>query len=327
MVHNVPQVRPVTLQINVAPTDLPHAVHTLPHQLRQWGEQVDEIIFTFDLHRTAHGGRFGDGWDERRAPMRRLLEELCKEHPAARVVEVDYAPETMKEVAGAFTSGSPIPAKDTKGAPFYPYLHGLYVARNDLVFHLDSDMMFGGSSQTWVAEACTLLAENDDVLACSPLPGPPAADGQLRKQQASRFEHGSLAFRFSTLSSRLFLIDRERMRERMLPLHLTGPLRSVSRLKAWMHGNPPYRAAELTISDAMGTAGLYRVDFLGAAPGMWSLHPPFRSEEFYRELPRLLERIEAGVVPDAQRGDYDINNSMFDWSSAARRARVRRLWA
>jgi hypothetical protein len=60
---------------------------------------------------------------------------------------------------------------------------------------------------------------------------------------------------------------------------------------------------------------------------MWSLHPPFRSEQFYRELPRLLERIEAGAVPDAQRGDYDINSSMFDWSRAARRARLRRLWA
>jgi len=60
---------------------------------------------------------------------------------------------------------------------------------------------------------------------------------------------------------------------------------------------------------------------------MWSLHPPYRSEEFYRELPRLVEQIEAGSVPDAQRGDYDINDSMFDWSSARRRASLRRLWA
>ncbi len=323
----MPQVSPVTLQINVAPTDFPHAVSILPHQLRQWGGQVQEIIFSFDLHRTARGGRFGEGWEERREPMRRLLEELCREHPGARVVEVDYRPETMREVARTFTDGSVLPAKDTKGAPFYPYFHGLHVARNDLVFHLDSDLMFGGASQSWVAEACALLAENHDVLACSPLPGPPAADGQLRGQPASRFNHGLFAFRFTTLSTRLFLIDRGRLRERLLPLRLTGPLRSISRIKARMHGNPPYRAAELTISDAMRAAGLYRVDFLGAAPGMWSLHPPFRSREFYGELPRLLERIEAGTVPDAQRGDYEINDSMFDWSSARRRAWVRRLWA
>lgn len=323
----MPQRRPVTLQINVAPTDLPHAVSILPHQLRQWAGQVQEIIFSFDLHRTTHGGRFGEGWEERREPMRRLLDELCREYLSARVVEVDYRPEAMLEVARAFTDGSTLPAKDTKGAPFYPYFHGLYVASNDLMFHLDSDLMFGGASQSWVAEACELLAENPDVLACNPLPGPPAADGRLRRQTASRLDGRPFAFRFPTLSTRLFLIDRERLRERLFPLRLTGPVRSISRIKARMHGNPPYRAAELVISDAMKAAGLYRVDFLGDRPGMWSLHPPFRSEEFYRALPQLLERIEAGAVPDAQRGDYDINDSMFDWSRARLRASVRRLWA
>ena len=77
----------------------------------------------------------------------------------------------------------------------------------------------------------------------------------------------------------------------------------------------------------MAAAGLFRVDFLGAAPGMWSLHPPYRSEEFYREPPRLIERIESGEVPEAQRGDYELNDSMFDWSRARRRRMVRRLWA
>jgi hypothetical protein len=243
------------------------------------------------------------------------------------VVEVDYRTETMAEVARAFTDGSVLPAKDTKGAPFYPYFHGLHVAGNDLVFHLDSDLMFGGASQSWTAEAGALLTENPDVLACSPLPGPPTADGELRRQPTPRFNDHPFAFRFPTLSTRLFLIDRIRLRERLFPLHLTGPLRSVSRIKARIHGNPPYRAAELMISDAMRAAGLYRVDFLGRAPGMWSLHPPFRSQGFYAELPSLIERIEAGAVPDAQRGDYDINDSMFDWSSARLRASVRRLWA
>jgi hypothetical protein len=317
----------VTLQINVAPTDLPHAANILPHQLRQWSGQVQEILFTLDLHRTPRGGRFAEGWEERREPMLQLLGDLCGEYPRAHVVPVDYTPEAMREVARTFTEGVPIPAKDTKGAPFYPYLHGLHVARNDLVFHLDSDIMFGGSSQTWMAEACELLADSEDVLACSPLPGPPSRDGHLRGQTASRFELSSPAFRFSALSTRLFLIDRLRLRERLLPLHLLGPVRPVSRVKARLHGNPPYRAAELTISDAMHAAGLSRVDFLGADPGVWSLHPPYRSPEFYRELPRLIQQIETDDVPNAQRGDYEINDSMFDWSSARRKARIRRLWA
>ena len=318
---------PVTLQINVAPTDLPHAVSILPHQLRQWSGQVQEIIFTLDLHRTTRGGRFAEGWEERREPMLGLLEDLCREYPTARVAQVDYASETVQDVARAFTNETSMPAKDTKGAPFYPYFYGLHVARNDLIFHLDSDIMFGGSSQTWVAEACRLLAEREEVLACSPLPGPPAPDGRLRNQTALPFEYDLAAFCFSTLNTRLCLIDRHRLRERLLPLQLLGPMRLVSRLKARLHGNPPYRAAELTISAAMGAAGLCRVDFLGADPGVWSLHPPYRSPEFYRDLPAMIQRIEAGEVPDAQRGDYEINDSMFDWSRARRKARIRRLWA
>ena len=326
---------PVTLQINVAPTDLPHARHTLPHQLRQWGEQVQEIVFAFDLHRTAHGGRFGEGWDERLGPMQNLLEGLCREHPGARVAEVDYAPERMREIALAYTASAVMPEKDTKGAPFYPYFFGLHEASNDLVLHFDSDLMFGGGSQTWVAEACALLAAHPDVLACNPLPGPPTADGKLRTQSAPRFEQGadvalnvgSLAFRFSELSTRLFLLDRRALRERLGPLELQGPIRLISQVKARLHGNPPYRAAELTITDAMRARGLARVDFLGSGAGMWSLHPPYRSEAFYRELPRLIEQVETGQVPEAQRGDYDVNDSMLDWTDARRRARLRRIWA
>jgi hypothetical protein len=317
----------VTLQINVAPVDLPHATHILPHQLRQWGGQVQEILFTFDLHRTTRGGHFGEGWEERQAPMRQLLDDLCADRPDARVAEVDYASEKMSEIADVYTAGSPIPAKDTKGAPFYPYFYGLHEAHNDLVFHLDSDLMFGGSSQTWIDEARGLLADHPHVLACSPLPGPPTADGRLRRQTAQPFEYSSPAWLFKTLSTRLFLIDRQRLRERLLPLRLLGPARAISSAKARLHGNPPYRAAELVISEAMADAGLYRVDFLGASPGMWSLHPPYRSEEFYGELPQLIERIETGDIPDAQCGDYELNDSMFDWSRARRRKMVRRLWA
>jgi hypothetical protein len=259
--------------------------------------------------------------------MQRLLEDLCHDYPNARVASVDYSPETVREVARSFISGPIIPAKDTKGAPFYPYFYGLHAAHNDLVLHLDSDLMFGGSSQTWTAEACAVLTENQDVLACNPLPGPPTPENDLLTQSAPRFEHSSLAFRFSKLSTRLFLLDRRRLRERLCPLELRGPVRPVSRIKARLHGNPPYMAAELVISDAMATAGLYRIDLLGAAPGMWSLHPPYRSATFYRELPDLIKRVETGDVPDAQRGDYELNDSMLDWSDARRRARVRRIWA
>src|SRR5260370_32205961 len=52
-----------TLKINLAPTDLPHLIHILPHQIRKFGGQVDEILLTLDLHQSH--GRFGTAWKER----------------------------------------------------------------------------------------------------------------------------------------------------------------------------------------------------------------------------------------------------------------------
>jgi hypothetical protein len=52
-----------TVQINLAPTDLPHLIHILPHQIRQFGGQVDEILLTVDLHQSR--GRFGTSCKER----------------------------------------------------------------------------------------------------------------------------------------------------------------------------------------------------------------------------------------------------------------------
>jgi hypothetical protein len=72
---------------------------------------------------------------------------------------------------------------------------------------------------------------------------------------------------------------------------------------------------------------LWRVDFLGTEPGMYSLHPPYRSESFHRELPRLIARVVTDDIPAGQRGDYDINSSMFDWTDAIRQKSASRRFA
>jgi hypothetical protein len=319
--------RGVTLQINLAPTDLPHARHILPHQLSQWAGQVDEVLLTFDLHRS--GGRFSEAWEERLPGMRDLLERCCVQYPTARLSEVDYSAGIAAEIARRFFGGHPVPAKDWNGGPFYSYFFGLHAAATDYVFHLDSDMMFGGGSQTWLAEAVKLLQERTDVLICSPLPGPPVADGSLVSQgrgglpREQAEPYPSAAFRFPHLSSRLFLMDLPRFATAVGHLPMTQPPR-IRRLQARVRGNPPFNLPEAIFSAAMTEHSLFRVDFLGEAPGMWAIHPPYRSPEFYQALPGLIERIEAGDVPDAQRGDHDVNDSMVDWSSA--RAAQHRWW-
>jgi hypothetical protein len=66
----------------------------------------------------------------------------------------------------------------------------------------------------------------------------------------------------------------------------------------------------------MRVKNLKRVDFLGTGEGLWSLHPPFRNESFFEKLPELINRVESNNIPEEQRGDYDINDSMINWDDA-----------
>jgi hypothetical protein len=302
------QTMPVTLQVSLAPTDLPHAIHILPHQLRQWGNQVDEILFNVDLHRSR--GKFGEGWQVRLPGLRQLIHECSALYPHARSVDVDYSEEAQEAVAAAYGVRKLIPIKDYRGAPFYAYLFALNAAQNDLVFHLDSDMLFGGGSQTWIGEALSVLAARPEVLACNPLPGPPTLDATLRSQVLEREPMTSQAFRSPGMSTRLFVLDRRSLCD--LPIQRPSMRRSLG---AWADGNPRLETAERSISDLMARQAWTRIDFLGQDPGMWAVHPPYRSATFYERLPALIDEIERGDIPNGQRGHHDVEDCLVDWTS------------
>jgi hypothetical protein len=306
--------RPATLQINLAPGDLRTARHTLPHQLRQWAGQVDEVLLTLDPPR-------GNSTTSRAAAdllpgMLALIAECCAQHPHARLIEVDYGRASTKLISDTYFGGAPAPSHDHRGAPFFAYLFGLHQARHDLVLHMDSDMMFGGGSQTWLDEAAQLMESNPNVLACNPLPGPPTANGRLRSQRLAPWPKAdSPAFASKALSTRIMAIDRARLQERVVPVPLVRP--PVHKLaRALATGMPVYNPAEVALSRAMRRRGLLRVDFLGRAPGMWGVHPLYRSERFYARLPSLIDDIESGRVAERQRGDHELNSSMVDWAGA-----------
>lgn len=315
----------VTLQINLAPTDFPHARFILPHQLKQLASSVDEVLLVFDLHRS-QGHRFAAAWEERRPKMEALLAELCAKYPKARVSEVDYGEGTAVAMAERFFGGKPVPLKDSRGGPYYSYFYGLHAAAHGHVFHLDADMILGGGSSTWVSEAVGLLARRPELLYCAPHPGPPAEDGRLKRTLRGGVEAdpsvkaGWLMKRFST---RIFLMDRNRLVERLAPLKrkLAPPIHLWRALRA---GNPPYREPENIITRAMEREGMRRLDFLGEGPGLWSLHPRWRSQEFYDALPEVIRRAESGDMPEGQRGDDDLNDSLVDWTSAREAQRKRK---
>ena len=312
--------RPVTLQISLSPSDFRHAGTLLAHQVRAWRPQVAEILLTVDFHRSA--GRFSERWAEGEA---RIL-PLARSIDGARVVTVDYGAAARGRVADEFFGGRPVPAKDFRGGPYYGYFFGLGAASHDLVLHTDSDMFFGGGSSTWISEAMAAMDLHPEVVFSAPLPGPPAADGRLHSQAGVAEAGAPLSFRFDTMSTRLFLASRERIRSAIGPLRPRRPPALRSSIKALVEGNPAQDLPEHLFTEAMRARGLVRREFLGARPGMWSLHPPYRCADFYRKLPEIVRLVESGDVPEAQRGDHDMNSSLVDWPEAVAALASNRGW-
>jgi hypothetical protein len=308
---------PVTFQVGLTPGDLAEAQYLLPHQLRQWAGQVDEVLCTVDVPPPGVGPTVTSESTER---LCALIEAQMPSHPHLRWTEVDYSTRARREVSDTFYQGRPVPLRDHRDRPVHAFLIALLMARHEYVFHIDSDILFGGGSQEWIGEALELLQQRPDVIACSPLPGPPRADRRLLSQRwpVTPEPHGSPAYRFPTLSTRLFLLNRRRLVSELAPLRAEWPPLRPS-VRTLLRGRRPHDILERVISRAMQRQGMFRVDFLGSAPGMWSIHPLDRSLRFKRLLPELIRRVEAGDVDDAQRGEYDLTEGMFR-STAARLA-------
>ena len=311
----------IAAQMSTYPLDVRHLEHLLPHQIRVLAPMVDRFVITVDTHQSRSGRYRVANFNENLDRTRKLIQDARRHCPKLEVLDVDYSDATRRAVAQYFFGVDSIPVKAWDGGPFYSYFFGLYAANAQYVLHLDGDIMFGGGSTSWIGDAVACMEQRPEVLVTAPYAGPPRADGEI-------FGHGGEgtgymrepmdwpAWRHSSLSTRIFMIDLNRFKSRLgvLPMLPPGP---VQRLKSRLLGNPPEVCeAELLLSRTLHASGLYRIDLLGGAPGLWSLHPPYRSEAFYQRLPDLIQAVETGNIPEGQRGHYDLNDAMIDWTSA-----------
>jgi hypothetical protein len=295
---------PVTLQVNLVPQDVDHAELILPHQLRTWAGQVDEVVLSVD-GRASRGERFARADAEQTNRFDALLAAVTAENRKVRIVPVDYSGAAKQAVADTYFGGAKVPDKDFRGGPFYSYFHGLHAATSQFVFHSDSDMLYGGGSQTWMQEACELIASREDVLFANPLPGPPTRSGDLYGQEVyGPVREGHQQFRFAHVSTRLFLTARASLRN-LTPIPITRYGGARQFVAGIVRRQPNFGIPEDLLSARLKGRG-HRVDFLGEPPGMWAVHPLRRPPPFYRALPGLIEKVESGDMPVSQQGRYDL---------------------
>ena len=298
-----------SLKISLSPRDIRLVEYLLPHQLKFWHEMVDEVLLVLDLH-----GYNSPGEQPDIQKIHSLIDSFRSQFPKTRLLHVDYSLKSRKEISKAYFKGKDVPAKTHRYGPYYSYFFGIYHTTHDYVLNIDCDIFFGGFNPSWLQEAIALL-KNPDIITCSPHPGPPPADGRLLRQEGKTDNSELRKIIFNTISTRIFFIHKPSFQERVCPIPIKlakWPLL----IRALIRKKPLYELPEDTISDIMKSKGLKRIDFLGTNKGIWTLHPPYRNEEFYHKLPEIIERIENNNLPEEQRGDYDLNHSMIDWSDA-----------
>ena len=127
------------------------------------------------------------------------------------------------------------------------------------------------------------------------------------------------------MSTRLFLIDRQRFEERITAFEPQRPsLRS--RIKAMVEGNSAWDLPEHWMTESMNKAGMFRFEFTGPGDGMWSLHPPYRCPEFFEKLPDLVRMVETDDLPEGQLGNHDVDTCLIDWTEARNLILQNRWW-
>ena len=309
---------PVSLHISLSPRDVRHARAILPHQLRLFGESVEEVVVTIDTL-----GRSATEAGPELKELQTIVAPWSAVAPHTVVRLVDYSPARRHALSERFFARGMIPRQTYRVGPFHAYFDGWFATTQKYLFHLDSDMLLGGHPAGWMEEAIALLQADPSVFACNPLPGPPRTDFGINQPSqplsAPRGAHSIDGF-----SSRIFFMARERLVNPAPKL----PLKRAywrGRLRGLLEGTSGIALPEDIIGEQMRRLGQHRVDFLGAAPGCWSLHPPFRNPEFFRRLEEIVTRVERDDFPAAQRGDYDLNDSVIDWSDA-RAAIARNRW-
>ena len=308
----------ISAQLNLHPNDLGFVPHILPHQIRVWGPQVKRIHVTLDTHGLASGHYRTEGMDEKLKAMRALLADMATEHPKLVVDEVDYSDAARKRIARRWLDADDLPVKAYNGSPIYAYLYGMAAVETDYVVHFDGDMLFGGGSTTWASEAIARLESDPRCVVVNPFPGPPREDGEIYGHiglrpvvngpfGAPEREGEAMSYRAPFVSTRILVTGIDLLRSR-LGSNLR-PTRPNVKERAYAHliGAPTTSInLERLLSLAITRSGCYRVDMLGSAPGMWSLHPLDRGPAFIAGLPALIEAVENDALPNAQRGRYDI---------------------
>jgi hypothetical protein len=303
----MPPAQPVSLQINVAPSDAEFLGRSLPQQLALLGGAVREVTISLDRQ-----GR-GPG-----APTREdveavddILTRASAGHPHVRVVAIERDASASRDIGRALGWNFDIPLHDHAGGPWLHYAHGLANASEDVVLHLDADMMLVGNGAEWVRQGVQALRSRPDLFCVNPSFGLPAASLSVRTQidNVLGMPGGSIGrrdpqgWRWRHMSTRAFLVDRRSLRD-LRPFAYAG-----SRVRHRRpHGVAPF---EVAVTALMRRTRRSRLDLILQEHPLVTVHQTRRTERLIQHWDTAIARVERGTLHHTTAGHSDLDEGQL----------------
>jgi hypothetical protein len=300
-----------TLSILVARTDTSFMMYNIPHLVRMCNFPFKERVLVVD---TAPLGR---GYEKRPNigtlnQLYNLCNELVSEGLIDKIVNINYQKDYRKKVYSKYFGKDMWQTHNYRGYPILGSIFAIEEAKTDYLLHFDSDMfLYQDPNYNWIEEGIKLSRKYSEILSLAPLSGPPTKSGILTKAQIDgedyvRDDRGF--YKFKTFSSRVFLVDCNRF-EQAAPLPIP-PLKKILPLSFYVkeilnfkriNTLPPW---EEMVGARLENSQYIRVDI--DSPKAWTLHPNERGQKYLEKLPELIQKIESGLYPPQQAGDYDL---------------------
>jgi len=301
----------VTLQINLSPGDLTYAKLTVPALLRAHPRAAERLLIV-DVCKPQRTGivdpetRFPEpAFSERAAAIVAFAEELRRCGAVDRVVVLRPGDPLFATLSRRYLRPWVRETHDYGGCALMAYLAAFELPRTRWLLHYDADMLlYQEPGFDWAVAACTAMEGVASAIAASPRPSPPPVAGAPdapTKNERLRLHEAPGGWLNAWFSTRCYLFDLEKMRA-CLPL-LQGRIFWETVATRLLHRGYP-RSPEGMLYRRMSALGRHRLTL--STRHAWLLHPTRKDAAFLAALPRLLDAVQAGRCPDAQRGQQDI---------------------
>lgn len=197
-----------------------------------------------------------------------------------------------------------------RGYPIVGSIKQFFESDSEYVLHIDCDMLFYEEKNiSWILQAISIMEQNQDLLCVLPRGGPPTPDGSLH-QGSTKYstDYGRGIYLFKNFTSRHYLIHKKRFLD-LLPLKPIW-LSWREPIKSKFLGKGKMLCWESIVERALLDSNLWRADLM--TDQAWSLHTVDRSEKFYEDLPKIINRLMTGDYPAKQAGHFDLLYNLWN---------------